>query len=179
MAEKVSVQLYRWEESSSCSQLTLVSEELSLEYKRDTIQEVADLLIANPENFTSSTHVDIQRKFGLGDSIPPAQNSSDTTEQHVTSAIDKESLGLNQSLDEPQTESGSHNPGETPKCCKPDPGEGCKLEPCGAVDVKITQAVSNTYSLLEWNNPKTQESQGIGITLLHLIRPFPFSWTES
>ncbi|XP_060719295.1 rho guanine nucleotide exchange factor 28 isoform X2 [Tachysurus vachellii] len=159
VAEKVSVQLYCWDESSSCNQPTLMSEELSLEYKWDTIQEVADLLISDPDNFTTSTHVDIQRKFCSGDSIQPEQNSSDMNEQHGMSTLDEESLRLSQTLNKMKKESGSHNPEETPECCEPDPGEGFKLEPCGEVDVKITQAVSNMFSLLEWSNQKSQESQ--------------------
>lgn len=164
MAEKVSVQLYCWDESSSCNQPTLMSEELSLEYKWDTVQEVADLLISNPDNFTSSTHVDIQRKFCPGDSFQIEQNSSDMNEQHGSSTLDKETLELGQRLDTLKTESGSHNPEETPKCWEPDPGVVFKL------DVKITQAVSNMFSLLEWSNQKTQESQGKSITLVH------FNW---
>ncbi|XP_053474284.1 rho guanine nucleotide exchange factor 28 isoform X3 [Ictalurus furcatus] len=156
VAEKVSVWLYSWEDGSRCSQPTPMSEELSLEYKWDTVQEVADLLISDPDNLTSSMHVDIQRKFCLVESIQPGQNSLDVNEQHGTSRLD-ENLGLDQRL-KLKTESGNHNPEENPECWEPDPG-GCKLEPCSAIDVKITQAVSNMYSLLEWNNHKTQESQ--------------------
>ncbi|KAB5522559.1 hypothetical protein PHYPO_G00160970 [Pangasianodon hypophthalmus] len=161
VAERVSVQLYCWEESSSYNQPTLMSEELLLEYKWDAIQEVADLLISDPDNLTSSTHVDIQRKLCLGESIQPGQSSSDTNEQHGTSRLDEESLGLGQRLYKLKKESGNHNLEENPECWEPDPGEGCRLEPCGAVDVKITQAVSNMSSLLEWNNQKTQQSQAL------------------
>ncbi|XP_047007804.1 rho guanine nucleotide exchange factor 28 isoform X5 [Ictalurus punctatus] len=156
VAEKVSVRLYSWEDGNRCSQPAPMSEELSLEYKWDTVQEVADLLISDPDNLTSSMHVDIQRKFCLVESIQPGQNSLDVNEQHGTSRLD-ENLGLDQRL-KLKTESGKHNPEENPGCWEPDPG-GCKLEPCSAIDVKITQAVSNMYSLLEWNNQKTQESQ--------------------
>lgn len=175
VAEKVSVQFYCWEEGSSCNQPTLMSEELSLDYKCDAIQEVADLLISDPDNLTSSTHVDIQRKLCLGESIQPGQNSSDKTEQHRTPRLNEESLGLGQRLDKLKIESGSHNSEENPECWEPNPDEGCKLEPCTAVDVKITQAVSNMFCLLEWNDQKTQESQGKRITVVHFITLYIFS----
>lgn len=173
MAEKVSVQLYCWEESSSCNQPTLMSDELSLEYKWDAIQDMADLLISDPDNLNSSTHMEIQQKFCRGESIQPGQKNSDMNEQHGTSRLDEESLALGQRLDQLKKESGNHKP----ECWEPDPGEGSKLEPCGAVDMKITQAVSNTYCLLEWNNQKTQESQGKSMTLVHFIG-FTFFWIE-
>ncbi|XP_060769019.1 rho guanine nucleotide exchange factor 28 isoform X3 [Neoarius graeffei] len=157
VAEKVSVQLYCWEESSSCNQPTLMSDELSLEYKLDAIQDMADLLISDPDNLNSSTHMEIQQKFCRGESIQPGQKSSDMKEQHGTSRLDEETLALGQRLDKLKKESGNHKP----ECWEPDPGEGSKLEPCGTVDMKITQAVSNTYCLLEWNNQKTQESQAL------------------
>ncbi|XP_046694848.1 rho guanine nucleotide exchange factor 28 isoform X3 [Silurus meridionalis] len=164
VAEKVLVQLYCWEDSSSYIQPTLMSEELSLEYKWDTLQEVADLLLSYPENLTSSTHVDIQRKLCLEDSIQPSQNNSQLTGKHETSRLDEESLELGQRLNELNEDSGSHNPEENPDCWRhfhPDPGEGCKLEPCGPVDVKITQAVSNMHSFLQWNNQNPQKSQAL------------------
>lgn len=166
MAEKVSVQLYSWEESSSCNQPTLMSEELSLEYKWDTVQEVADLLISDPDNLNSSTHVDIQRKFCLDERIQSGQNV--TTEHHETSRPDEECSGLGQRLDKLEKDSGSCNLEENPECWKPD--EGCRDEPCSVLDVKITQAVSNMYSLLEWSNQKPQETQGRSITLLQSTR---------
>lgn len=168
MAEKVSVQLYSWEESSSCNQPTLISEELSLVYRWDSVQEVAHLLMSDSDNLHSSTHVDIQRKFCLEERIQSGQNV--TTEHHETSKPDEEHSGLGQRRDQVEKDSGSHNLEENPGCWKPD--EGCSDEPCSELDVKITQAVSNMYSLLEWSNQKTQESQGKSITLLHSIRLF-------
>lgn len=149
--------------------------ECSLEYKWDAIQEVADLLISDPDNLTTSTHVDVQRKFCQGESIQPGQDRSDLNEQLGTSRLDEESLGLGQRLDKLKKESGSHNPEQNSECWEPDPGEGCKLEPCSTVDMRITQAVSNMCSLLEWNNQKAQESQGKSITVVHFIRLY-FFW---
>ncbi|KAF5892433.1 rho guanine nucleotide exchange factor 28 isoform X1, partial [Clarias magur] len=161
VAEKVSVQLYCYEESSRFSQPTLVSEELSLVYKRDAIQEVADLLISDLDNLTSSTHVDIQRKFSLEESIQPEHTRSDINEQHGTSSLDKECFEFSQRLDTLKKEPGSHDPEENPECRVPDPGEGCILKTCSDVDVKITQAVSNMYSLLEWTSQKSQKPRAL------------------
>ncbi|KAI5608254.1 rho guanine nucleotide exchange factor 28 isoform X6 [Silurus asotus] len=164
VAEKVLVQLYCWEDSDSYIQPTLMSEELSLEYKWDTLQEVADLLLSYPDNLTSSTHVDIQRKLCFGDSIQPSQNISELTGKHETLRLDEESLELGQRLNELNKDSRSHNPEENPDCWRhfnPDPGESSKLEPCGRVDVKITQAVSNMHSFLQWNNQNPQKSQAL------------------
>ncbi|KAM9441335.1 rho guanine nucleotide exchange factor 28 isoform 2-T2 [Clarias gariepinus] len=161
VAEKVSVQLYCYDESSSFSQPILVSEELSLEYKRDAVQEVADLLISDLDNLTSSTHLDIQRKFCLEENNQPEQTSSDVNKQHGTSSLDKECFEFSQRLDTLKKKTGSHNPEEPPECWVPDPGEGCIIKTCSDVDVKITQAVSNMYSLLEWTSQKSQKPQAL------------------
>lgn len=178
VAEKVSVQVYCWKESDSCNQPNLMSEECLLEYKWDTIQEVAELLVSDPDNLNSSTYVDIQRKFCPGDSNQPEQSSSDLIEQLGTLRLDEGSLGLSQRPDELKKESGSHKPEENHEYWEPDLGKGYRLEPYSAVDVRITRAVSNMYSFMEWNNQKAQESQGKSITLLHSIRLYFFLNTD-
>ncbi|XP_036435838.1 rho guanine nucleotide exchange factor 28 isoform X2 [Colossoma macropomum] len=164
--EKVSLQVYRWEDSSN--QVTPLSEsqELSLDYKRDNVQEVADLLISNPDHLTSINYQDIQRKFCLGENFRFGQNSSDMTIQPGSSSQEQleETLGFDKSLDEPKEglpgEEKDHSPSDSSACWELGPEHGCTPKPCSTVDVKITQALANCQSYLEWTGQKTQESQG-------------------
>ncbi|KAI4883516.1 hypothetical protein NFI96_023254 [Prochilodus magdalenae] len=159
--EKVSLQVYRWEDSSNEVTLLSGSEDLSLEYKRDNVQEVADLLISSPDLLTSSSYQDIQRKFRLGESFRSGQNSSDITIQPGT--ISQEQLGFDQRLDEPYTgppgEEKDHSPVDSSACW--DPERRCPSEPCSAVDVTITQALANCQSYLDWTSQKTHKSQAL------------------
>ncbi|KAL7834641.1 hypothetical protein SRHO_G00288880 [Serrasalmus rhombeus] len=165
--EKVLLQVYRWEDSSN--QVTPLSEsqELSLDYKRNNVQEVADLLISNPDLLTSINYQDIQRKFCLGESFRSGQKSSDITTPPASSSQEQleETLGFDKSLDEPKErlpgEEKDHSPSDRSACWELGPEHGCTPEPCSTVDVKITQALANCQSYLEWTGQKTQESQGV------------------
>uniref|UniRef100_W5KRJ8 Rho guanine nucleotide exchange factor 28 n=1 Tax=Astyanax mexicanus TaxID=7994 RepID=W5KRJ8_ASTMX len=164
--EKVSLQVYCWQSDSN--QLTPLSgsEELVLEYKQDKIQEVADQLILNPDLLTSSTYQDIQRKFCLGENFRSMQNSLALNVQSGTCQdLPEETTGFDQRQDEPNEGSSSEenrdSTSESSEYWELGPDHRCALEPCSAVDVKITQAFANMRSHLEWNNQKIQDPQDL------------------
>ncbi|XP_049330976.1 rho guanine nucleotide exchange factor 28 isoform X2 [Astyanax mexicanus] len=164
--EKVSLQVYCWQSDSN--QLTPLSgsEELVLEYKQDKIQEVADQLILNPDLLTSSTYQDIQRKFCLGENFRSMQNSLALNVQSGTCQdLPEETTGFDQRQDEPNEGSSSEenrdSTSESSEYWELGPDHRCALEPCSAVDVKITQAFANMRSHLEWNSQKIQDPQDL------------------
>uniref|UniRef100_A0A8B9KVR4 Rho guanine nucleotide exchange factor (GEF) 28a n=1 Tax=Astyanax mexicanus TaxID=7994 RepID=A0A8B9KVR4_ASTMX len=164
--EKVSLQVYCWQSDSN--QLTPLSgsEELVLEYKQDKIQEVADQLILNPDLLTSSIYQDIQRKFCLGENFRSMQNSLALNVQSGTCQdLPEETTGFDQRQDEPNEGSSSEenrdSTSESSEYWELGPDHRCALEPCSAVDVKITQAFANMRSHLEWNSQKIQDPQDL------------------
>ncbi|XP_072530075.1 rho guanine nucleotide exchange factor 28 isoform X2 [Salminus brasiliensis] len=165
--EKVSLQVYSWEEDSNQVTPLSGSEELLLEFKQDNMQEVADLLILKPDLLTSSTYQDIQRKFSLGENFQSTQDSSAVTVQSRTSSQDQgpgKTLGPDQRLDEPviaPVEEKNHSLSDSSAFWELDTAHRCTLQPCSAVDVRITQALVNMYSYQKWNSQKIQDSQDL------------------
>ncbi|XP_066514614.1 rho guanine nucleotide exchange factor 28 isoform X2 [Hoplias malabaricus] len=164
--EKVSLQVYCWKDISNQVTLLSGSEELSLEYKQDKIQEVADLLVSNPDLLSSCTYQDIRRKVCLGESFQSWQNSSAITVESEPSVQEllEVTLGFDQRLDKPKEGppgEDSHSPNDSSACWELGPEHKCTSELCSTVDVKITQALANSHSYLEWSSQERQFSQDL------------------
>lgn len=159
MPERVSVRFYICEETNCQDEPSLlpVAEQLWLEYTQDGVQDVADLLMSNPNSFTPSMCRSIQEKLctrKYDDVRQELGTPDDCEESSDPSLVNLNNLGLHSTQEVVESDLGSD---DLNLITEPDK---LWLELCGDIDVKITQSLANLYSHLEWNHQATTVTPG-------------------
>lgn len=180
MAESVSVVVYVChggddEMAEVTPQLSPAGDTLSLTYERDTVQEVAELLMT-PTLLTSSSYRDILKKLGPGGELEVGQHRGRDGVDLGTSSIlqdtkDRPRCSAETLVDEQNTEVtemlGGHEEASGKDGSLGKEGdEGHMKDKLKDLDAPLTLAVANMTYPCEWSNLRTNHNEDKGKLLL-------------